>query len=933
MVPAQSSGVVGSANKDASTIVVDDGAILDEEFHPRLFVNLNRLLSAAVNFVVAQNGVRAVFGPKVGHRVERRRELLVVVGDIAGQNHEVRRELFRLFQGAFDLVDADEEPEVDVGHLQNFEAIEAGVESGHRDVDVANDRAKGGRHGSNRSCERRRGWHRARRFHQQCPPARDRPLRIDGLAFALAEKTVDAERERPQWRREKDEHRADQNRCDKKESKAAKVTVSAGDRPRPKAESDGVEHGNDDGRFLDESIPRHRKSLCQRKEGDPGRNGNENGGGDQAVHKRKHGYREPSRQLLFCRGQTLYIRARMRTLDRLFAPPRPSPGLCLRRWARVFVWGMVAVAASLVPAVGCRSSSNAPLPAIPDVTEGLIREVRVALNYLPPVEAESFREFLPRARAAMLLADSADVRAAARRIPEDPVLFFGGPPRAFFPVLFAEWAMRRGRQNRVALLSSLVKMRTDGLHDDPTRAGARRRKDGKPYPPDPRRFVAQLRAQALSLGLRFKVTDDSILEVGQILRNQAAPKLALSTVLLARGDTPPLTSDAGWERAPFSGEIENGSVHGRGAFLAKGPLVAALYAVDALVDSGVPVARPPLLLVDMTAENSSPRLRQALRVKPKEGQPPSDQDALARFFEARGRPARVFATDSHLHSNGKAAGWFRLRLTSAISPFGPGTEDRYRLVVVDAEAAPHVLPGEASAMFLIPDSRLQSSGNEVPQALHRLFPSLAFVRQGRAVRLELKQAPGAAYALNGPRGATEALATTLSTLQGNGMLASEGCAKLLVDLHQQAQKLEAATPVRMGHLSIDDDGRCSVDVTVYFESEVHKESPLETLRALGTGDAEILDSRPPTATKANKVLRATSDEALAAYAAAISKNTLWNGQGTRDTLLRQTAKGIGLGPFADLETPRADVPGEFMDLDTLDALVAIYAYALASAGQ
>lgn len=582
---------------------------------------------------------------------------------------------------------------------------------------------------------------------------------------------------------------------------------------------------------------------------------------------------------------------------------------------------------------GCRSRSDAPLPAVPVVTEDLIREVRVALNYLPPVDAESFREFLPRARAAMLLADSSDVRAAARRIPEDPVLFFGGPPRGFFPVLFAEWAMRRSRQNRVALVSTLVKMRTDGLHEDPARPGARRRKDGKPYPPDPRRFVAQLRAQALSLGLRFDVTDDSILEVGQILRNKAAPKLALSTVLLARGDTPPLTTDAGWNREPFAGEIENGRVFGRGAFLAKGPLVAALYAVDALVDSGVPVARPPLLLVDMTAENASPRLRQALRVKRKEGQPAVDQKALARFFDARGRPARVFTTDGHFHAGGRTAGQTRLRLTSAASTFAPGTEDRYRLVVANAEAAPHVLPGEANAMWLIPDNRLEASGTKVPEALTRLFPSHRFERQGRAVELSLGLSPGAAYAVNGPLGATAELAQTLVTLDDNGMLAAEGCAKLLVDVQREALRREEAGPIRMGSLSIDDDGRCSLEVTVHFQAEDTRKAVVQALKKFTGISVNILETRAPFQSSPAKTVLRTSAEALSAYGAPAAKQGLWNGSGTRDTLLRHTNKGIGLGPLPDLESPRADVPDESLDVDTLDALVAIYAYALARSGQ
>ena len=48
----------------------------------------------------------------------------------------------------------------------------------------------------------------------------------------------------------------------------------------------------------------------------------------------------------------------------------------------------------------------------------------------------------------------------------------------------------------------------------------------------------------------------------------------------------------GWSEAePFSGEVKNGRIYGRGAMDDKGPVVAAIYALAALKDAGFAPAR------------------------------------------------------------------------------------------------------------------------------------------------------------------------------------------------------------------------------------------------------------------------------------------------------------------------------------------------------
>ncbi|HTX48950.1 MAG TPA: acetylornithine deacetylase/succinyl-diaminopimelate desuccinylase family protein [Caulobacteraceae bacterium] len=59
----------------------------------------------------------------------------------------------------------------------------------------------------------------------------------------------------------------------------------------------------------------------------------------------------------------------------------------------------------------------------------------------------------------------------------------------------------------------------------------------------------------------------------------------------------------GWTRGPFDAEVESGRVYGRGACDMKGGLAAAIVAVEALIDSGVPL--PGALEISGTGDEES----------------------------------------------------------------------------------------------------------------------------------------------------------------------------------------------------------------------------------------------------------------------------------------------------------------------------------------
>jgi len=59
----------------------------------------------------------------------------------------------------------------------------------------------------------------------------------------------------------------------------------------------------------------------------------------------------------------------------------------------------------------------------------------------------------------------------------------------------------------------------------------------------------------------------------------------------------------GWKRNPFSAEIEDGIIYGRGVLDDKGPVIAAIYALNALKNSGLDISKRIRILVGTNEEN------------------------------------------------------------------------------------------------------------------------------------------------------------------------------------------------------------------------------------------------------------------------------------------------------------------------------------------
>lgn len=113
-------------------------------------------------------------------------------------------------------------------------------------------------------------------------------------------------------------------------------------------------------------------------------------------------------------------------------------------------------------------------------------------------------------------------------------------------------------------------------------------------------FIRQkeyLRNLAEKLGLNFNDVDGYIQEIW-------IGKGDESFGIMSHSDVQPV-EESEWSRDPWSGEIVDGTVWGRGAVDDKGPIIAVMYGMRALLDSGFPLKKKIILLVGTDEESAN----------------------------------------------------------------------------------------------------------------------------------------------------------------------------------------------------------------------------------------------------------------------------------------------------------------------------------------
>ena len=128
----------------------------------------------------------------------------------------------------------------------------------------------------------------------------------------------------------------------------------------------------------------------------------------------------------------------------------------------------------------------------------------------------------------------------------------------------------------------------------------------------------------------------------------------------------------GWKYPPYGAVIENGRMYGRGTSDDKGPAVAALYAMKAVKDAGIPLRRKVRLILGCDEE--------------------SGWKDIAHYNKVATMPRMGFSPDASYPIINIEKGICRLELHSVLSNEG------LQVIAFNNGERPNVIPGRASAL-------------------------------------------------------------------------------------------------------------------------------------------------------------------------------------------------------------------------------------------
>ncbi len=119
--------------------------------------------------------------------------------------------------------------------------------------------------------------------------------------------------------------------------------------------------------------------------------------------------------------------------------------------------------------------------------------------------------------------------------------------------------------------------------------------DGAPFGKEVRRMLDVAMADCEKMGF------DTLIAGGYAGHAEmGAGEDADALAILAHLDVVPVGD--GWARDPFGGQVENGFIYGRGTNDDKGPAVAALYAMRAVKEAGIPLKKKVRLILGCNEE-------------------------------------------------------------------------------------------------------------------------------------------------------------------------------------------------------------------------------------------------------------------------------------------------------------------------------------------
>ncbi len=190
-------------------------------------------------------------------------------------------------------------------------------------------------------------------------------------------------------------------------------------------------------------------------------------------------------------------------------------------------------------------------------------------------------------------------------------------------------------------------------------------KPGAPFGEELRRMLDLVLSSCSALGFEVKDYDGY---AGDAQMGEGSDEDALA--ILAHVDVVP--AGDGWTREPFGAQLEGDLLYGRGTGDDKGPLAAALYAMAAVRQAGIPLKRKVKLIIGCDEE--------------------SGMEDIQHYRKVAVMPRSGFSPDASYPVINLEKGMCGLHLSAPVSAEG------LRILSLDVGERPNVIPGTASAL-------------------------------------------------------------------------------------------------------------------------------------------------------------------------------------------------------------------------------------------
>ncbi|MBQ7455092.1 MAG: Sapep family Mn(2+)-dependent dipeptidase [Clostridia bacterium] len=367
--------------------------------------------------------------------------------------------------------------------------------------------------------------------------------------------------------------------------------------------------------------------------------------------------------------------------------------------------------------------------------------------------------------------------------------------------------------------------------------------------------------------------------------------------ILAHLDVVPVGD--GWNYPPYGAEIVNGRMYGRGTSDDKGPAVAALFAMKAVKDAGIPLRRKVRLILGCDEESGS--------------------ECMEYYKKVATMPRSGFSPDASYPIINIEKGILRIHLSAALPQEG------LRVVSFNVGERPNVVPGKAAALV--------EGGKELIEKAAALSEELGFPieaeTEGDLVRLTAIGVNGhAAY----PHLARNAIGEMLLALRALGAKGSIGALAEKVGMEYDGDSMKiamrdccsGALTCSLGIIRAGADGVQAV-LDIRYPVMCNPEMIVKNVRAAFPGFR--VDATEPVVPHYVPESSELVQKLLDAYCevTGYERKCLYTGGGT---YAKELEEGVAFGATFPQDEDLAHQANEYIDLENLFKNAKIFASAI-----